>query len=189
MEQRKHRTRWPLVIIGAVLVVLQAISIAGSSRSGDCAWQQPYFMAGQAFWYDLLVLVGFLGVGIAGAALVVLGLPKRRLLVAGCLCAVAILIVGTLALTGAREAAAEQEAAAAALASAEYIGSSQEDALHRPDCKYAGWISSKNMVAYTDLEEALLDGRHPCQECLSNDSERKPSFSEWTLFRKYGYGE
>ena len=186
------RTRWPLAIIGVVLLAFQAISIIVGARFGGCPWQEPYFMGGQAFWRDLLRLVYYLPAGIIGAVLVILALPKKQIFVAGCLAAACVMTVGAMAYTGTMEAEREQTAIAQAIASAKYVASSKEDAVHRPDCKYAGWILSENIVTYDSLEDALKDGKHPCEECFKDvlngeNGSGALSFSDWTALKEYGY--
>lgn len=73
-----RRVRWPLAIIGGILVLLQIMSIAGSAKGGACPWQLPNFMAKQTFVYDLTLLVGFLFIGIIGAILLAFSFPKTK---------------------------------------------------------------------------------------------------------------
>jgi hypothetical protein len=187
-----RRARWLLVIIGGVLLAFQAISIIVGARFGGCPWQEPYFMGGQAFWRDLLRLVYYLPAGIIGVVLVILALPKKQIVVAGCLAAACVMTVGAMAYTGTMEAEREQTAIAQAIASAKYVASSKEDTVHRPDCKYADWILSENIVTYDSLEDALKDGKHPCEECFKDalngeNSSGALSFSDWTALKEYGY--
>lgn len=176
---------WPLAVVGAILVALQVIAIFTSARAGGCPWQQPYFMGGRAFWHGLLSLLSFVWVGIAGTVLIIIALPRKRMLAAGCVAAAAVLVVGAMAYIGTAEAEQERDAVAAALASASYVASAQEDAVHRADCKYASWISSRNMLTFNNLEDALAGKRHPCETCFSEAG----SFSEWTILEQYGYGD
>lgn len=166
-EAPKKCPLWPLAVVGAVLVAFQVIAIFTSASTGGCPWQQPYFMGGRAFWHGLLSLLSFVWVGIAGTVLIIISLPQRRMLAAGCVAAAAVVAVGVMAYTGTVAAEREREAVSAALASASYVASTQEDAVHRADCKYASWISSRNMLTFNNLEDALETGRHPCETCFN----------------------
>lgn len=46
-----------------------------------------------------------------------------------------------------------------------YVGSSQSNKYHYPDCKWGKKISPKNMVTFKSAQEALAAGYVPCKVC------------------------
>jgi len=46
-----------------------------------------------------------------------------------------------------------------------YIGSSQSNKYHYPNCKWAKKISPKNLVTFKTAQEALEVGYVPCKVC------------------------
>lgn len=180
---KKKWRAWPFAVVGGVLLAFQVIAIVSSSTFGGCPWQQPYFMGGRAFWAGLLSLLAFVWPGLLGVLLVILSLPKKRMLVSAGVAAACVLVVAFMAYSGTVQAKAEQEALAAAFEGAAYVASAKEDAVHRPDCKYAGWISSENLVPYGSLEEAFASGKHPCNFCFPGNL----TFAEYTIMQEYGY--
>jgi hypothetical protein len=46
-----------------------------------------------------------------------------------------------------------------------YVGSSQSNKYHYPDCKWAKKISPKNLVTFVSAQEALKSGYVPCKVC------------------------
>ena len=48
-----------------------------------------------------------------------------------------------------------------------YVASKNSRVFHRPDCKWAKRISSKNLVGFKSREEAIRSGRRPCKSCRS----------------------
>jgi len=46
-----------------------------------------------------------------------------------------------------------------------YVASKNSRVFHRPDCKWAKRISSKNLIGFKRREEAIKSGRKPCRSC------------------------
>ena len=46
-----------------------------------------------------------------------------------------------------------------------YVASKNSKVFHRPDCKWAKKISSKNLIGFRSREEAVKSGRRPCRSC------------------------
>jgi hypothetical protein len=47
----------------------------------------------------------------------------------------------------------------------QYVASSVRLPFHRPDCKWAGKISPKNLQVFETREEAIAAGHRPCKVC------------------------
>ena len=46
-----------------------------------------------------------------------------------------------------------------------YVASKNSRVFHRPDCKWAKRISSKNLIEFKRREKAIKSGRKPCRSC------------------------
>jgi hypothetical protein len=46
-----------------------------------------------------------------------------------------------------------------------YVGSTESDKYHYPDCRYAQQIKPENLVRFNSVEEALAAGYEPCKSC------------------------
>ena len=51
------------------------------------------------------------------------------------------------------------------LAEYEYVASQNSEVFHKPDCRWAKKISSKNLVGYNSREDAIKAGKRPCRWC------------------------
>lgn len=47
----------------------------------------------------------------------------------------------------------------------QYWASAKSDKFHRPTCEWAKKISEENKITYPTREDALDDGKKPCDEC------------------------
>lgn len=47
----------------------------------------------------------------------------------------------------------------------EFVGSIYSNRFHRPSCEWAELISASNLIRWNSHEEAVQDGRKPCQTC------------------------
>lgn len=45
------------------------------------------------------------------------------------------------------------------------MASKNSKVFHKPGCEAAAKISAKNVVEYASREDAIRDGKQPCQEC------------------------
>jgi phosphatidylserine/phosphatidylglycerophosphate/cardiolipin synthase-like enzyme len=46
-----------------------------------------------------------------------------------------------------------------------FVASKNSEVFHKPDCKGAKKIASKNLLRYSSREQAVQDGKKPCAEC------------------------
>jgi phosphatidylserine/phosphatidylglycerophosphate/cardiolipin synthase-like enzyme len=46
-----------------------------------------------------------------------------------------------------------------------FVASVNSEVFHKPDCKGAKKIASKNLLRYSSREQAVQDGKKPCAEC------------------------
>ncbi len=46
-----------------------------------------------------------------------------------------------------------------------YVASNSSNIFHKPDCRWAGNISQRNLVTYKSKDEAIKAGKRPCKTC------------------------
>lgn len=46
-----------------------------------------------------------------------------------------------------------------------YVASKSSNIFHKPECRWAKQISTKNLVRYNNKDEAINDGKRPCKWC------------------------
>lgn len=46
-----------------------------------------------------------------------------------------------------------------------YVASNSSNVFHKPECRWAGNISQKNLVGYKSKDEAIKAGKRPCKTC------------------------
>ena len=69
--------------------------------------------------------------------------------------AVSATVPGKLTVASAKPPAAEYK----------FVASKNSDVFHKPDCRWAKKISSKNLEGYNSKEEAIKAGKRPCRWC------------------------
>ena len=143
--KKKRQLTWPLLIIGGWRILFQIITSVNSVRAGTAPWQQAQFLQGGAFWSDLAELLGFLVAGLFGAVLVVLALPRRRMIAAITFALCFTISVGVLAYHAPAEAVQDQVQTG-------YVVNQRSGMAHHADCMYAAQISDENRVYFTESE-------------------------------------
>ena len=125
-------------------------------------WQQAQFLQGGAFWSDLAELLGFLVAGLFGAVLVVLALPRRRMIAAITFALCFTISVGVLAYHAPAEAVQDQVQTG-------YVVNQRSGMAHHADCMYAAQISDENRVYFTEseLDVALTEADTLCSRCFA----------------------
>lgn len=141
--KKKRQLTWPLLIIGGWRILFQIITSVNSVRAGTAPWQQAQFLQGGAFWSDLAELLGFLVAGLFGAVLVVLALPRRRMIAAITFALCFTISVGVLAYHAPAEAVQDQVQTG-------YVVNQRSGMAHHADCMYAAQISDENRVYFTE---------------------------------------
>jgi hypothetical protein len=51
------------------------------------------------------------------------------------------------------------------VAGQKYVASKSSTIFHKPDCRWAGNISQRNLVTYKSKDEAIKAGKRPCKTC------------------------
>ncbi len=160
--KKKRQLTWPLLIIGGWRILFQIITSVNSVRAGTAPWQQAQFLQGGAFWSDLAELLGFLVAGLFGAVLVVLALPRRRMIAAITFALCFTISVGVLAYHAPAEAVQDQVQTG-------YVVNQRSGMAHHADCMYAAQISDENRVYFTEseLDVALTEADTLCSRCFA----------------------
>ena len=160
--KKKRQLTWPLLIIGGWRILFQIITSVNSVRAGTAPWQQAQFLQGGAFWSDLAELLGFLVAGLCGAVLVVLALPRRRMIAAITFALCFTISVGVLAYHAPAEAVQDQVQTG-------YVVNQRSGMAHHADCMYAAQISDENRVYFTEseLDVALTEADTLCSRCFA----------------------
>ena len=160
--KKKRQLTWPLLIIGGWRILFQIITSVNSVRAGTAPWQQAQFLQGGAFWSDLAELLGFLVAGLFGAVLVVLALPRRRMIAAITFALCFTISVGVLAFHAPAEAVQDQVQTG-------YVVNQRSGMAHHADCMYAAQISDENRVYFTEseLDVALTEADTLCSRCFA----------------------
>lgn len=160
--KKKRQLTWPLLIIGGWRILFQIITSVNSVRAGTAPWQQAQFWQGGAFWSDLAELLGFLVAGLFGAVLVVLALPRRRMIAAITFALCFTISVGVLAYHAPAEAVQDQVQTG-------YVVNQRSGMAHHADCMYAAQISDENRVYFTEseLDVALTEADTLCSRCFA----------------------
>lgn len=160
--KKKRQLTWPLLIIGGWRILFQIIISVNSVRAGTAPWQQAQFLQGGAFWSDLAELLGFLVAGLFGAVLVVLALPRRRMIAAITFALCFTISVGVLAYHAPAEAVQDQVQTG-------YVVNQRSGMAHHADCMYAAQISDENRVYFTEseLDVALTEADTLCSRCFA----------------------
>lgn len=160
--KKKRQLTWPLLIIGGWRILFQIITSVNSGRAGTAPWQQAQFLQGGAFWSDLAELLGFLVAGLFGAVLVVLALPRRRMIAAITFALCFTISVGVLAYHAPAEAVQDQVQTG-------YVVNQRSGMAHHADCMYAAQISDENRVYFTEseLDVALTEADTLCSRCFA----------------------
>ena len=160
--KKKRQLTWPLLIIGGWRILFQIITSVNSVRAGTAPWQQAQFLQGGAFWSDLAELLGFLVAGLFGAVLVVLALPRRRMIAAITFALCFTISVGVLAYHAPAEAVPDQVQTG-------YVVNQRSGMAHHADCMYAAQISDENRVYFTEseLDVALTEADTLCSRCFA----------------------
>ena len=160
--KKKRQLTWPLLIIGGWRILFQIITSVNSVRAGTAPWQQAQFLQGGAFWSDLAELLGFLVAGLFGAVLVVLALPRRRMIAAITFALCFTISVGVLAYHAPAEAVQDQVQTG-------YVVNQRSGMAHHADCMYATQISDENRVYFTEseLDVALTEADTLCSRCFA----------------------
>lgn len=160
--KKKRQLTWPLLIIGGWRILFQIITSVNSVRAGTAPWQQAQFLQGGAFWSDLAELLGFLVAGLFGAVLVVLALPRRRMIAAITFALCFTISVGVLAYHAPAEAVQDQVQTG-------YVVNQRSGMAHHADCMYAAQISDENRVYFTEseLDAALTEADTLCSRCFA----------------------
>ena len=160
--KKKRQLTWPLLIIGGWRILFQIITSVNSVRAGTAPWQQAQFLQGGAFWSDLAELLGFLVAGLFGAVLVVLALPRRRMIAAITFALCFTISVGVLAYHAPAEAVQDQVQTG-------YVVNQRSGMAHHADCMYAAQISDENRVYITEseLDVALTEADTLCSRCFA----------------------
>ena len=158
--KKKQRLTWPLLIIGGWRILFQIITSVNSVRAGTAPWQQTQFLQGGAFWSDLAELLGFLVAGLFGAVLVVLALPRRRMIAAIVFALCFAISLGVLVYHVPAESAQEQTG---------YVVNQRSGMAHHADCMYAVQISDENRAYFTEseLDAALTEADTLCSRCFA----------------------
>ena len=160
--KKKRQLTWPLLIIGGWRILFQIITSVNSVRAGTAPWQQAQFLQGGAFWSDLAELLGFLVAGLFGAVLVVLALPRRRMIAAITFALCFTISVGVLSYHAPAEAVQDQVQTG-------YVVNQRSGMAHHADCMYAAQISDENRVYFTEseLDVALTEADTLCSRCFA----------------------
>ena len=160
--KKKRQLTWPLLIIGGWRILFQIITSVNSVRAGTAPWQQAQFLQGGAFWSDLAELLGFLVAGLFGAVLVVLALPRRRMIAAITFALCFTISVGVLAYHAPAEAVQDQVQTG-------YVVNQRSGMAHHADGMYAAQISDENRVYFTEseLDVALTEADTLCSRCFA----------------------
>ena len=160
--KKKRQLTWPLLIIGGWRILFQIITSVNSVRAGTAPWQQAQFLQGGAFWSDLAELLGFLVAGLFGAVLVVLALPRRRMIAAITFALCFTISVGVLSYHAPAEAVQAQVQTG-------YVVNQRSGMAHHADCMYAAQISDENRVYFTEseLDVALTEADTLCSRCFA----------------------
>lgn len=160
--KKKRQLTWPLLIIGGWRILFQIITSVNSVRAGTAPWQQAQFLQGGAFWSDLAELLGFLVAGLFGAVLVVLALPRRRMIAAITFALCFTISVGVLAYHAPAEAVQDQVQTGD-------VVNQRSGMAHHADCMYAAQISDENRVYFTEseLDVALTEADTLCSRCFA----------------------
>ena len=160
--KKKRQLTWPLLIIGGWRILFQIITSVNSVRAGTAPWQQAQFLQGGAFWSDLAELLGFLVAGLFGAVLVVLALPRRRMIAAITFALCFTISVGVLAYHAPAEAVQDQVQTGS-------VVNQRSGMAHHADCMYAAQISDENRVYFTEseLDVALTEADTLCSRCFA----------------------
>ena len=160
--KKKRQLTWPLLIIGGWRILFQIITSVNSVRAGTAPWQQAQFLQGGAFWSDLAELLGFLVAGLFGAVLVVLALPRRRMIAAITFALGFTISVGVLAYHAPAEAVQDQVQTGS-------VVNQRSGMAHHADCMYAAQISDENRVYFTEseLDVALTEADTLCSRCFA----------------------
>lgn len=160
--KKKRQLTWLLLIIGGWRILFQIITSVNSVRAGTAPWQQAQFLQGGAFWSDLAELLGFLVAGLFGAVLVVLALPRRRMIAAITFALCFTISVGVLAYHAPAEAVQDQVQTG-------YVVNQRSGMAHHADCMYAAQISDENRVYFTEseLDVALTEADTLCSRCFA----------------------
>ena len=160
--KKKRQLTWPLLIIGGWRILFQIITSVNSVRAGTAPWQQAQFLQGGAFWSDLAELLGFLVAGLFGAVLVVLALPRRRMIAAITFALCFTISVGVLAYHAPAEAVQDQVQTG-------YVVNQRSGMAHHADGMYAAQISDENRVYFTEseLDAALTEADTLCSRCFA----------------------
>lgn len=109
-------------------------------------------------------LLGFLVAGLFGAVLVVLALPRRRMIAAITFALCFTISVGVLAYHAPAEAVQDQVQTG-------YVVNQRSGMAHHADCMYAAQISDENRVYFTESELGCCPdrGRYALQPLFCTD--------------------
>lgn len=160
-KKDRHLT-WPLLVIGFWRILSQIFTSIDSVKAGTAPWQQAQFLQGGAFWGDLAELLGFLVAGLFGAVLVVLGLPRRRMIAAVVLALCFTVSVGILAV------GAQTEQRQTPIETG-FVVNLRSGMAHHADCTYVAQIHEENKAYYEqdDLDGAVAAADTLCSRCFA----------------------